>query len=607
MGQPHGERMEPQTEYTKRPIGGTVLLALFFTVVLVAMAGVRVNMEEPPGLVLFLGRFHPLAVHLPIGFIIALFLLEIVDLSVKSMKLHHATFVVAWLAAVSSVLSAAAGVLLSYGGEYGAELLARHLWTGTATGVLALWMLVLKMRCGWQEKGRFSPAYHGIVFLTTAMLATAGHYGGAITHGSDYLTAHMPDKLRMILGGRPAETAKPAADVLDPGDAPVYATVIEPILQDKCVNCHGAEKQEHRLRLDSHAAVLQGGKSGSNVVAGSSSDSLLVRSMRLPLEDKLHMPPKGKPQPAPDDIALLAWWIDQGAPETTPLRNLKMSRVVARILNDRVGLPAAGDAAPPMQKQEAILPLAAKIGEELGLPVMPVSAKDDGLQFAYIIGSKKIGDEEVARLLPLSSNLVRLDLGGSEVTDAGLAHIGRFSHLRRLDLHGTAVTDAGVTNLAGLQRLEYLNLYGTKITDAALEPLKQLAALRNVYLWQTAVTPAAAEAFARSFVDEGQQAAWKREMAELQARIDAMGVRADLGTMPEPAPATNAAAPAASAQAGAAKPFNATCCFTGKPVDPQFSSAYKGKVIGFCCDKCKARFDKDPDGEARKIPPLAKL
>jgi len=581
-------------------------------VVLVALASLNLKFEKAPGLVAFFGHFHPLVVHLPIGFIIALFLLEICDLSIRSMRLHHATFVVTWLAAVSAVFSAVFGILLSYTGEYGEELLTKHLWTGIATGVLSLWVLVLKMSCSWQEKGRFAPAYHGLVLVTTGTLVAAGHYGGAITHGSDYLTAHMPDKLRMIFGGAAEHHEKEkAVEAGNPADSKVYAAVINPVFQDKCVSCHGAEKQENKLRLDTYAAVMQGGKTGSNIVAGSASASLLIKSLHLPREDKKHMPPDGKPQPSSDDIALLTWWIDQGAPENTAIKDIKTSRVVARILGERLGLEGTEAPAVAMQKLEEILPAAQRIGEEIGLPVTPLSAKDEGLQVSYVVGGAKIGDAEVAKLLPLKSNLVRLDLGGSDVTDAGLVHIGQLLNLKRLDLHGTAVTDAGITNLTALQQLEYLNLYGTKITDAALEPLKGLSSLRKIYLWQTAVTAAAAEDFQRSFLDEGQLASWKREIAEIQERIDAMGVDANLGgALPSAAPATNSAAAdeaGTTAKVADAKPFNEKCCFTGKPVDSGIFSEYKGKVIGFCCEKCKARFDKDPAGEAKKIPPLAKL
>jgi YHS domain-containing protein len=52
---------------------------------------------------------------------------------------------------------------------------------------------------------------------------------------------------------------------------------------------------------------------------------------------------------------------------------------------------------------------------------------------------------------------------------------------------------------------------------------------------------------------------------------------------------------------GLAKPINAKCPVSGKDVDPVKTSVRDGKVVAFCCDDCKAKFDQDP------TPFLAKL
>jgi hypothetical protein len=43
---------------------------------------------------------------------------------------------------------------------------------------------------------------------------------------------------------------------------------IRPILENKCVSCHGAERQKGGLRLDTHALALKGGDSGPAMVPG---------------------------------------------------------------------------------------------------------------------------------------------------------------------------------------------------------------------------------------------------------------------------------------------------------------------------------------------------
>ena len=64
---------------------------------------------------------------------------------------------------------------------------------------------------------------------------------------------------------------------------------------------------------------------------------------------------------------------------------------------------------------------------------------------------------------------------------------------------------------------------------------------------------------------------------------------------------TTTEAPAAPA----GKPANEKCPFSDKPVNPAQTSTFKGVVVAFCCEKCKARFDKAPEAEAAKIPLFA--
>jgi hypothetical protein len=51
-----------------------------------------------------------------------------------------------------------------------------------------------------------------------------------------------------------------------------------------------------------------------------------------------------------------------------------------------------------------------------------------------------------------------LDIGMTQITDAGLAHLAEFSQQRRLGLFATNVTDEGVANLeAALPELDVFN------------------------------------------------------------------------------------------------------------------------------------------------------
>jgi len=92
--------------------------------------------------------------------------------------------------------------------------------------------------------------------------------------------------------------------------APDFERDIAPILREHCASCHGADKQENLLRLDSRSEALKGGMSGPAIVPGRSGESLLVQHLTGQAKPRM---PHEKPPLAPELIATLAAWIDAGA------------------------------------------------------------------------------------------------------------------------------------------------------------------------------------------------------------------------------------------------------------------------------------------------------
>ena len=100
---------------------------------------------------------------------------------------------------------------------------------------------------------------------------------------------------------------------------------IQPILQEHCHECHGAEKQKAGLRLDLKNDALKGGESGGLLIAGDSAKSLLVQVVEGTHGEISRMPKKREPIPA-SQIQLLRRWIDQGAewPDAGPLEDPRL-------------------------------------------------------------------------------------------------------------------------------------------------------------------------------------------------------------------------------------------------------------------------------------------
>jgi mono/diheme cytochrome c family protein len=126
----------------------------------------------------------------------------------------------------------------------------------------------------------------------------------------------LPLTLTLIaVGGRFSEAtaAEPRASQSAQADGPeeirFFETKIRPLLADNCIKCHGPDKQEENLRLDSRAAALAGGDRGPAIVPGKPDESLLITAVKH--LDDLEMPPKK--QLTREQITDLTTWIKQGA------------------------------------------------------------------------------------------------------------------------------------------------------------------------------------------------------------------------------------------------------------------------------------------------------
>jgi mono/diheme cytochrome c family protein len=460
---------------------------------------------------IFLGHFHPVWVHLPIGIFLLLALLETAGLLSRCRGLgwlpslgERQRTLILWIGAAAAVVTASLGWLLAHGGDYDPASVHRHQSLGIAAAVGAVVLLVVH-RIRW--------AYGLVLVASLGLLTLAADAGGRITHGSDYLTVHMPRSVARLLGI--SLSPPPKARVASLANAEVYADVIQPILQERCTSCHGPAKSNGGLRMDSWEMLVKGGKHGAVFKAGDMAASPLVKRVEIPVDMKGHMPPRGKPQLADDDITLLEWWVGAGAPREARVATLDLPPTAEVVLEGRL----AGAAEPP--PRVATFAAAARLAWKLGIIIRPLSPDGPWLDVSARQAGRKFGDHELDQLGEIAPAVQWLDLGNTAVTDAGLAGVAAMPRLVRLHLDGLKVTDAGLARLSHLHLLEYLNLRGTLVTDKGLPALRSLPRLRALYVWQTAVTPAAVLALGDSLVDKRRIARWKAGEAELEREIQA--------------------------------------------------------------------------------------
>ena len=266
----------------------------------------------------FLGPFHHLVLHYPIGFVTLSFLLEILYWRRPSRELRGITRFVTVLGAASAVVAAGLGLMRAAEGGYDETTLGLHKWFGIGVGAMSILAGIVVIGVSRHPESKaWLWTYRGILASTLAALGIAGHQGGNLSHGSNYLTKDAPGFIRDIFEEGHADP-EASSNGLTPGEL-LYSEKVQPVLQKQCYQCHGTEKKKGGLRLDIPDGWAQGGDSGDPTVkAGSPLESELVRLILLPKDHEDLMPPAGKGQMTPAEILDIIHWIQAGAPVHKP-------------------------------------------------------------------------------------------------------------------------------------------------------------------------------------------------------------------------------------------------------------------------------------------------
>ena len=76
----------------------------------------------------------------------------------------------------------------------------------------------------------------------------AGHFGGMITHGEDFLALPNSNSLKKI-----------------PENPIIYEHIVSRIVDNKCASCHNANKQKGEYTMTSLKGLFKGGKTGKAI------------------------------------------------------------------------------------------------------------------------------------------------------------------------------------------------------------------------------------------------------------------------------------------------------------------------------------------------------
>lgn len=443
----------------------TVLLVLLATVLgwLILFTEQLIAAGEALEWALFLGRFHPVVLHMPIGLFLGLFVIELLALRQGREGIERASLIMVWLMAITSLLTAYLGLLLASSGDYSGDTMWWHKWLGILFAASALLVTFFKVR-SLCFSGKGLVLYRLLMLGLLFFLPVVGHFGGELTHGKGYLTKYAPEWLSDLF-----DTSKESlADDEDRSamEENFFTQEVQPILEEHCASCHGPEKQKSKYRLDTYEYLMTpGSMEDTPVEPFSMGESYLLQYMLLPETDEMAMPPEGKPRPSAEEVLVIAHWIAMGA-EGPPI--------------DEEALAAAKAAAEAEQAEIVNL-------FDSGILLLPVGQDSDLLYLDFQNLGDALPEEALVTLAAYKERIYEVKLAGFNDAQQVLQLLEGAPELRVLNLSGLQNADTAVNRLNTLAGLEVLNLFASDLSGDGLAKLN-LSDLQKLYIGSTSIT-----------------------------------------------------------------------------------------------------------------------
>ena len=276
----------------------------------------------------FLGRFHLLVLHLPIGIILVAIAVEIAS-GRRTLGRPETAGSFLWAAAaVTAIVTATLGYLHYLEGGFAGASARIHMIAGTSVAVLTTLAWLLRM---WMTS-LYARARYGIAFVLVILVFVTGHYGGNLTHGPTFLAEFAPGPIRALAGLEPRRPPVTELVAADP-----YLDVVRPMIRARCSSCHNTERQRGMLDFSTYRTTLDGGETGPVIVPGNAQASELYYRITLARDHEDFMPAEGKTPMTDIETEIIRWWIDAGAPMETTLASVDMADV-RPLLENQLGL-----------------------------------------------------------------------------------------------------------------------------------------------------------------------------------------------------------------------------------------------------------------------------
>lgn len=413
------------------------------------------------------GKLHPLFLHLPIALVIfnlpLYYFLKLNSNNLKLEQLYKSSLV---YTALLTTLTAIAGLLLSGGGDYDPETIFLHKWFGVGTAVLTHVQIYL---FSWVEKRK--RVGYAIAISAVLILVTGSHYGGTLTHGDGYLSIE------------PKEVAGKFPDLNT--TTTVFDAAVAPVIATKCLSCHNNNKMKGGLNMSDFQLLQKGGKNGAIFTAGNPDSSIMIERMLLDMDDKKHMPPKGKFQLTENEILLFTKWIETGANATKTYHSLDKSDSL-KLMIDEI---RKSQTIAKTEKTYAFQAASQSKIDELNTPfrrILPLAYQFPALSVKFYL-KEKFSIAMLEECKSISTQVVEINLSNMPVDDKVFALLSKFEHLEKLNLNGSSITGKNLNELVKNKNLQQLSLATTAVDVKVLDGLAK-SVVRTVYLWNTKIT-----------------------------------------------------------------------------------------------------------------------
>jgi len=447
---------------------------------------------------LFLGRFHSLAVHLPIGFLVLAALLYVISRFSKTETLQKPIPIILFFGALGAIASVVLGWFLSEEGGYPENTIFWHQWLGIAVACFStgswLWIKGFFGKTKSKDPAQLSNEVESvsnhkkslgwILGILVLLVSITGHLGGNLTHGEDYLFVYAPEALRSLMWNEDAEKETRFLFPEEPDSVLLFGNIIHQVLIEKCSSCHDEVTKKGGFLLTTTEGLLEGGENGAVLQAGSPMSSELFKRISMDPSSRKFMPTKGTPL-SYSETMLLKFWIQEGMPFEMRITDDRIPEELKLILQNEYALVTERK---PIYEKEQIEAVSPEILIELRGLGFRVQALSEANNFLEVVSIDSMSAEKITALLEVKGQITWLDLSNSGIKDEWLQPLSQFEKLTRLNLNSNPVSDSALSNLKKLVYLESILLHSTQVSDEGVKQLLGQKNLQRIYVWNTKVS-----------------------------------------------------------------------------------------------------------------------